>query len=216
LIVYTITKRGRVEASNYRTVKLPANVELPSFVRTSFKDFYAAMFERQARAGNYKTLFTEYFWDMSWCDPCAAEPLTRAELQRAGVFWPEPGAMLTRLHLRYTRESTPEDLMLQETGDRGNFQTRYVLRNAFAVQPESCPAAPAYLERVAERQRREAQALADLTGWSLTDIGQKIAPGAFPGGAQPWWRSLWNPTSGWSPPTGTKLVATRNLGAPAP
>ena len=32
-------------------------------------------------------VFTEYFWDMSWCDPCAANPLSTEELAQAGVFW---------------------------------------------------------------------------------------------------------------------------------
>ncbi|MDE0118753.1 MAG: hypothetical protein OXM55_01935 [Bdellovibrionales bacterium] len=34
-----------------------------------------------------KAVFMEYFWDMSWCDPCAAEPLTQKELKGLGVFW---------------------------------------------------------------------------------------------------------------------------------
>ena len=40
-----------------------------------------------------KAVFMEYFWDMGWCDPCAADPLTQEELRKLGVFWlnqPEP------------------------------------------------------------------------------------------------------------------------------
>ncbi len=89
MIVYALTRNGRVESSNYRTVKLPANLDLPPFLKKgdTFKDFYTAMFERQAKRENYKAVFTEYFWDMSWCDPCAAEPLSRDELVAAGVTW---------------------------------------------------------------------------------------------------------------------------------
>jgi hypothetical protein len=36
LYVYTLTRKGRVETTNYRTVKLPTNMELPTFVRTEF------------------------------------------------------------------------------------------------------------------------------------------------------------------------------------
>ena len=36
---------------------------------------------------DYRVVFTEYFGDMSWRDPCAAEPLTQTELRKAGVFW---------------------------------------------------------------------------------------------------------------------------------
>jgi hypothetical protein len=40
--------------------------------------------------------------------------------QRQQVF-------LTRLHVRYDNAHFPEDLVFQETGDRVNFQGRYVL-----------------------------------------------------------------------------------------
>ena len=35
LIIYALTKNGRVEASNYRTVKLPSDIDVPLFVRTT-------------------------------------------------------------------------------------------------------------------------------------------------------------------------------------
>jgi hypothetical protein len=34
LVIYVLTRNGRVETTNYRTVKLPANVELPTYVRS--------------------------------------------------------------------------------------------------------------------------------------------------------------------------------------
>ena len=83
LIVYVLTRGGRVESSNYRTVKLPANVNLPAFVKPAFKDFYQALFDTAARTEDHKVVFTEYFWDMAWCDPCAANPLSAEELRRA-------------------------------------------------------------------------------------------------------------------------------------
>ena len=39
LIVYALTREGRVESSNYRTVKLAANENLPHFIKPHFKDF---------------------------------------------------------------------------------------------------------------------------------------------------------------------------------
>jgi hypothetical protein len=48
LIVYLLTKNGRVESSNYRTVKLPANVNLPHFVKPKFQQFYKALFDHEA------------------------------------------------------------------------------------------------------------------------------------------------------------------------
>src|SRR5450631_159410 len=142
LVVYALTRNGRVETTNYRTVKLPANVDLPVYTRDDFAHVYKTMFDTQAKRDDYRTVWTEYFWDMAWCDPCASDPLSPEELKRAGVFWlggdepaigVSPGAappiassrggsgaqpvMLTRLHLRYTPETLPEDLMFQETQD---------------------------------------------------------------------------------------------------
>ena len=75
LIVYALTRNGRVETTNYRTVKLPANVELPTYTRAEFGKFYKALFENQSKREDYRVVWTEYFWDMAWCDPCAADPL---------------------------------------------------------------------------------------------------------------------------------------------
>ena len=198
LVLYVLTPQGRVETTNYRTVKLPANMDLPTFVHDEFAQTYKALFETQASREDYRAIFTEYFWDMSWCDPCAADPLTPDELRQAGVFWldPKSGArggshpvMLTRLHLRYTRESLPEDLMFQETADRQNFQARYVLRQPWRGDPASCSAAPAYFEEVARRQEREATTLASLTGWDVDAIRAKMALAPQP--KNRWWDALW-------------------------
>jgi hypothetical protein len=142
-------------------------------------------------------VFTEYFWDMGWCDPCAADPLSAQELKNLGVDWvsgdTRQGAkvMLTRLHVRYTPETFPEDLAFQETSDRQNYQTRYVLRHAAKVAPDTCPAARDYLLKVATRKEREAQTLASLTGWEVRQIRAKS--GLAPDDAGYWgrfWRWL--------------------------
>ena len=198
LVLYVLTPQGRVETTNYRTVKLPADMELPTFVRGEFAQTYKALFDTHAAREDYRAIFTEYFWDMGWCDPCAADPLTPDELRQAGVFWLGPQAnargggqpvMLTRLHLRYTRESLPEDLVFQETADRQNFQARYVLRHPWTGEAGSCAAAPAYFEEVARRKEREAATLASLTGWDVNAIRAKMA--LAPLAANRWWDVLW-------------------------
>jgi len=45
LFVYALTRRGRVEATNYRTVKLPTGMDLPVYVKQEFPAFYRAMFD---------------------------------------------------------------------------------------------------------------------------------------------------------------------------
>jgi hypothetical protein len=205
LIVYMLTREGRVESSNYRTVPLPANMELPVFVRSDFKSFYKAMFELQAIKEDFKVVFTEYFWDMAWCDPCAANPLSSTELRKAGAFWVQANdqgrrfnqgaqpALLTRLHVRYTKETFPEDLMFQQTSDRQNFQTRYVLRHAFSGSPTACAVAKQYYDGVAKRQEKEAQQLASLTGWSMASVREKMPSlqQTTQPSSQGWWKDLW-------------------------
>ncbi len=194
LIVYALGRQGRVEATNYRTVRLPANVELPGFVKQDFASFYRAMFDRQAQREGLRAVFTEYVWDTGWCDPCAADPLTPAELRQAGVFWSDTQrTVLTRLHVRYTPQTFPEDLMLQETRDRANFQTRYVLRQPW-TGPAECDAAAAYLDQVRQRHDRQARTLSDLTGWELARVLDRMElkpPFAPQPDSAPWWRSLW-------------------------
>lgn len=107
---------------------------------------------------------------------------------------PLPGGaqpvMLTRLHVRYTPETFPEDLMFQETKDRQNFQTRYVLRHPAKIEPNACPEAKPYLEGVAKRQEQEAQQLATLTGGDINAIRKKLSlPPAPP--QKPWWDGMW-------------------------
>ena len=85
LYVYALTRTGRVETTNYRTVKIPSNNEVPEFVQTEFADFYRAMFGKQTIEENERAVFLEYAWDMAWCDPCAADPLSADELRRNAV-----------------------------------------------------------------------------------------------------------------------------------
>jgi len=175
LIVYLLTKNGRVESSNYRTAKLAANENLPPFIKPKFKEFYKALYDTSTAREDYRAVFTEYFWDMGWCDPCAADPLSAVELRKAGVFWVggedagnvAPAAvagagadadagivqrrppmlssgggaqpvLLTRLHVRYTANTFPEDLMFTQTKDRQNWQTRYVIQNPYASSVAAC------------------------------------------------------------------------------
>src|SRR5438046_7083360 len=40
LIIYALSRNGRVETANYRTVMLPSNVSVPLFVKDDFPTFY--------------------------------------------------------------------------------------------------------------------------------------------------------------------------------
>ncbi len=213
LFVYALTRKGRVESTNYRTVKLRTDVEIPAYVKdpAEFAKMYKAMFDAHVKRENMSAVFQEYAWDMAWCDPCAADPLTPEELRQLGVFWTNDGptaavllprgaaapanVFVTRLHVRYDRAHFPEDLVFHETGDRTNFQGRYVLRHAF-TGPATCEAADAYRRQVSVRREQEAQTLASLTGWSINDIRRRqaaspLAPPRGPADDVAWWRKLW-------------------------
>ncbi len=212
LFIYTLTRKGRVETTNYRTVKLPTGMEIPAFVKSEFGDFYKAMFDAQTRKEGGPVVFVEYAWDMNWCDPCAADPLSHRELAELGVFWlsesspfptPSPGApaprriaprgardvFVTRLHVRYDAETFPDDLVFQQTGDRTNFQGRYVLRHPWKGT-DTCEAAERYRDSLPGRLDREAQTLASLTGWDITDIRNKMKLEPAPETTK-WWERIW-------------------------
>ena len=202
LFVYALSRKGRVETTNYRTVKLPSDLEIPTYVKDDFPAFYKAMFAEQVRAQEQGVVFTEYAWDMGWCDPCASPPLAADELKRLGVFWlddadakgqPVGGTFVTRLHVRYDAAHFPEDLVLQETADRTNFQGRYVLRHPWKGDGD-CPGAKAYRASLRERRAQEAKNLAMLTGWGLENIRSKMAVNAewiSPEDNAKWWDRLW-------------------------
>ena len=210
LFIYTLTKKGRVEATNYRTVKLPTGMEIPLYVKEEFGDFYKSLFSQQVKKEDMKTLFLEYAWDMNWCDPCAADPLSTQELHQLGVFWldensagsvsggrtrPVSGAkeaFVTRLHVRYDASHFPEDLVFQETADRENFQGRYVLRHPWTGS-DSCEAAQGYRRDLQKRREQEAQTLASLTGWEIETIHRKmkLGKGSENKTDEKWYKKIW-------------------------
>jgi hypothetical protein len=188
LIVYALTKTGRIEATNYRTVKLPSNVEVPLYVKDEFGVFYRSLFDHAVKREAMRAVFVEYAWDMGWCDPCAADPMTNKELVELGARWidsdedtpfrtrPRAGganAYVTRLHVRYDAQTFPEDLTFMETRDRENFQGRYILRHPWTGSA-SCPAAEQYRAALSARNKQQADTLAAITGWSALEIAAKM------------------------------------------
>ena len=91
LFVYAITRQGRVEPVNYRSLKLPEAVDVPAFVKGDFSTVWRAAFDQLVRKHGMGVVYTEYAWDMTWCDPCPSPALTREEQQALGVWcWASP------------------------------------------------------------------------------------------------------------------------------
>ncbi len=212
LVVYILSPKGRAELTNYRTVKIPTGTAIPTYIKGEFGSFYKAAFQKVYEREQKKVAFLEYAWDTANCDPCSTEPPTSAELKEAGVFWlndgnnssgsippsfrrsaPQSNTFITRLHIRYTRNKFPEDLMFQETGDRENFQGRYVLNHQFKGTM-NCDAGKKYQQALRPRLEQEASNLANLTGWSIRDIYPKIdfpATSKKTEDSKPFWQNIW-------------------------
>lgn len=187
LFVYAMTRKGRVQTTNYRTVKLPTDMEIPTYIKTQkqFPNFYRSLFKTLVNKEK-QAVVMEYAWDMNWCDPCAADPLSDKELKEIGVFWNKPApknnpwkrnardVFITRLHVSYDSKTFPSDLMFQVTGNRENYQGRYVIRHPWKGKA-TCKAANDYFARtLPQRQNKEAENLARLTGWNINTIRSKI------------------------------------------
>jgi hypothetical protein len=213
LVVYLLSPKGQVELTNYRTVKIPTGAEIPEYVKSEFGSFYKATFQKVYEREQKKVAFLEYAWNVSTCDPCSTTPPTATELKDAGVFWgdndgsssinppirprrpmPQGNTFITRMHVRYTRNKFPEDLMFQETGNQENFQGRYVMNHPFKGDL-SCDAGKKYQQLLRPRMEREASNLANLTGWSIRDINSKISFPNTPPKSDPnpqFWQNIWN------------------------
>jgi hypothetical protein len=206
LIVYILSPQGRAEVTNYRTVKIPSNTEVPTFVKTEFNQFYTSMFNTSYDKENRNVAFLEHAWDMGGCDPCSADPLSQEELRQAGVFWldnpnpesnqnsraplfmPSSRVFLTRLHVRYTRDKFPEDLMFQSTNNQEFFQGRYIMNQPFTGEMK-CEQAKNYQRSVVKRFEQESQNLARLTGWNIQDVRRKQP--RIDLSQVPWWEKFW-------------------------
>ncbi|MEJ6481540.1 DUF2330 domain-containing protein [Nostoc punctiforme UO1] len=209
LIVYILSPQGQAEITNYRTVKIPSDTNVPLFVKDEFGDFYKSMFQTAYTKEDKKVGFLEYAWNMGSCDPCSAEPLTPDELKQAGVFWlddnspsdvpvspsfrrpfPRTSVFISRLHVRYTRDKFPEDLIFQQTANSEFFQGRYVLQHPFQGELK-CQAGREYKRSLPKRFEQEAQTLAKLTNWKIQDIRNKmkLSVGNL---TYSWWENLFS------------------------
>jgi hypothetical protein len=193
MIVYVLSPQGQAEITNYRTINIPSDAEVPLFVKNEFGDFYKSMFQTAYNREGRNIAFLEYAWDMASCDPCSAEPLNMEELKKAGVFWLKPdtfpSVFISRLHVRYSRDKFPEDLIFQETSNRQFFQGRYILRHPFKGEMK-CEAGKVYQNSLPPRFEQESQTLAKLTSWNIRDIRRKVNEAQNQ--SEPFWRNIWN------------------------
>ena len=176
MIVYALTTEGRVECTNYRTVKMPTDRNIPLYVEPKFGDFYKSLFEKTYKQEGRNAVFLEYAWNVSpytavKCDPCVGPPPVNYDFVEAGADWITQGnfnqtIFFTRLHVRYSRDKFPSDLQFQVTPNNENFQCRYVMTYPASGSDFTCDAGQEYLVDLYNRRKKEVDELAALTGWS--------------------------------------------------
>ena len=173
MIVYGLTRQGRIECTNYRTVEMPTARNVPTFVRDDFGAFYKDVFDREYDHQGQNAVFLEYAWNVSpaftgmKCDPCVGPPPINRDLAQAGVYW-QGNVHFTRLHVRYTQDKFASDLLFQVTPNTENFQARYIITNP-ANGPFDCDNGQKYLTEMVSRRQRELDELQALAGWDPTD-----------------------------------------------
>ena len=202
LFVYALTRKGRVETTNYRTVRLPSDAEVPLFVKDQFGPFYKAMFNQQVKKQEMRDAVPRVRLGHGLVRSLRGRSALRRRAAAAGRFWNgaesgSPGAQnvfLTRLHLRYDAAHFPEDLVFQETADRENFQGRFILRHPWTGKA-TCQAGQAYRRELPKTYERQAATLASLTGWDVDKIRGKmnLKASATQGASKddPWWKQIW-------------------------
>ncbi len=186
MIVYAFTKTGRIESTNYRTVKVPTDKNIPLFIKERFGEFYRDLFSNVYQKEGSNSVFLEYAWNVSpsWggvkCDPCVGNPPYFTDLSVAGVDWLGQGnapVFFTRLHVRYTQEKFPEDLFFQTTPNKEHFQGRYVLTHP-ATGDLQCDEAKTYLSELRKRRTKELLEMAVLTSWDPVQYTDYIYTGS--------------------------------------
>ena len=175
MIVYAFTRQGRIECTNYRTVKLPSDRNIPLFVQPKFGQFYKDLFNKEYKHQGRNAVFLEYAWNVSpnqgvKCDPCVSPPPIFDDFREAGVTWARDmsaasNTFFTRLHVRYSRDKFPEDLLFQNTPNSEHYQCRYVLTHP-AQGDFTCDEGQKYLIQLEKRRKKEVDELAALTGWN--------------------------------------------------
>ena len=192
LIVYAFTRKGRIECTNYRNANIATDKNIPLFVQKNFSAFYGNLFNHQWEKENKSVAFLEYAWDVSpqnfyHCDPCIASAPSEQELVQSGVWWlggkdwtdysdvndlkqdnGSKNVHFTRLHIRYNRNSFPQDLQFQVTPNTETFQARYVITHP-ATGSFNCDAGKKYLQDLKKRRQKELNELTALTGTNLNN-----------------------------------------------
>lgn len=194
VLIYLLTRQGRVEMTNFHNATVPSQVQLPFYIERDFKGFYQAMLLEQFKKSEKKLIFTEYAGSVSDKNSDVQKALSIEELQKLGVFWLDASysknVFLTRLHLYGESDYFPEILRFDESGNRESIHTDYILHYPYPIKKsEACPAVKEYRQKAAARNEQEAKNLSELTGWPIENI-RKVIKESFPRKKR-WYQYIW-------------------------
>lgn len=186
MIVYAFTRTGRVECTNYRTVKMPTDKHIPLTVKQDFGPFYKRLFDHQWQREGKNVVFLEYAWNVTptWggmkCDPCVGPPPINQDFSMAGVNWYQWNApsniFFTRMHVRYDEAHFPADLQFQVTPNTVHYQARYVVTNPAPVfDGFGCPEGQQYLLDLHNKRKLELDEYYALCGMGHNNAKQYLA-----------------------------------------
>lgn len=174
-LIVTVVAKSRYEVANLKNVMVPTNIQLTPAAQPQFGGFYGELLTRTFGA-NPNAVVTEFAWQGALpppkvmtqqgiygvtCDPCppphpmddpmakylGADVLPGLKDDEAIAKWASEATM-TRLHLRYSKESLTDDLVLKaadpvaggipevtKTGPakQNRFQGRYIVKKPFDI-----------------------------------------------------------------------------------
>ncbi len=194
VLIYLLTRQGRVEMTNFHNAPVPSQLDLPFYIERDFKGFYQAMLSEQFKKSEKKLIFTEYAGNVSEKNSDSRKNLSIEELRKLGVFWLDASnsknVFVTRFHLYGENDYFPEILRFDESGNRETIHTNYILHYPYPIKKsEACPAVKEYRQKVAVRNEQEAKNLSELTGWPIENI-RKVIKESSPRKKR-WYQYIW-------------------------
>ena len=196
LFVFALTRKGRVETTNYRTVRLPTGMDVPVFVKAEFGEFYRRCSASRSAGGHARGLpgirvGHELVRSVRGRPPVPrraedARRLVARRRDRQGKPVPrDPGAAHGDPAARRGRrlpDATARAVRQRAfsrgprvPGDRGPPELPGALRAAPPLDGRRhVPAPPTTIAATCPSGSGEAQTLATLTGWDIATIRRKM------------------------------------------
>lgn len=115
-VLALLSKNNELDISNYRTVRVPSDIELPNFVQDEFWKFYDSCFDRLINNETMPAVFLEYAGAI--------------QIRGAPLF-------ATRYRFRYLPSFFLQDLEFKPSDENRFFQSQYILKPDLKISKET-------------------------------------------------------------------------------